>query len=316
MLNLLKSDLYRIVRRADFWVFSALCALMMVAVAGMMAYFASPEFSMMVHENLANQADLTVEERVEAQAELDEARQDMAEVELLNGKEMHSVTTMWANTYLNGGFLGIVTAIFVALFLARDFKSGFIKNLNMSRAGRVRYYAEKLVIVALLDAFFLALCSVFSVAAFASFGFTFQVAESAGAVALWLFLAWLAMFAYSCLVACVVWLSRSEAVSIAFAVIVCSCVVGAFLVQLSLLLANAFPVFESLQYWTIVGGISMLTQGADALFAQEGAAVIAAHYPWGEALIAPWWQILLADALYVIIACVLAFAVCRKRNVA
>lgn len=316
MFNLLKSDLYRIVRRVDFWVFTALCAVMMVLVAGMMAYFSSPEFSMTVHENLANQADLTVEERAEVQAELDEAQADLAEAQVLNGKELHSITTMWANTFLNGGFLGIIVAAFVALFLVRDFKSGFIKNLNMGRAGRVRYYAEKLLVVALLDAWFLALCLAFSVAAFTAFGFSFQVAESAGAVALWVFLAWLAMFAYGCLTACVAWLTRSEAVSIAFAVIVCSCVAGAFLVQLSLFLANAFPVFEAFQHWTIVGGISALTQGADALFVQDEGAVISALYPWGEAVLAPWWQILLADILYVAIACAIVFAVCRKRNAA
>lgn len=316
MANLLKSDIYRIVRRVDFWVFTALCAAMMVLVAAMMAYFASPEFSVMVHENLANQESLTVEERAEAQAEVEEAQADLAEAQVLNGKEQQSLTTMWANTFLNGGFLGIITAAFVALFLVRDFKSGFIKNLNMSRAGRVRYFAEKLLVVGLLDAWFLALCMAFSAGAFTAFGFTFLVEESAGAVVLWVFLAWLCLFAYSCLTACVAWFTRSEGVSIAFAVIVCSCVAGAFLVQLSLLLANAFPLFEAFQDWTIVGGISALTQGADALFVQDAGSIVSALYPWGEPVLAPWWQILLTDILYVAIACIIAFAACRKRNVA
>ncbi len=316
MFNLLKSDMYRIVRSKTFWVFSGLCVVMMVGVAAMMAYFSSPEFAAMVNENLVQHADLTVEERAEAQVELAEAQADLAEAQVLNGKELHSITAMWASNFLNGGFLGIITSALVVLFLVRDLKSGFIKNLNMSRTGRVRYYAEKLVVVALLDAFFLALCSVCSVVAFTAFGFTFQVGEGAGAVALWMLLAWLAMFAYSCLAACVAWLTRSEAISITFSVIVCSCMAGAFLVQLSLLLANALPVFEAFQNWTIVGGVSALTQGANALFVQDPGDIVSALYPWGEAVLAPWWQILLADILYVAIACIIVFTVCRKRNVA
>ena len=49
MFNLLKSDFYRLVRRGDFWVFTAVLVVGISACAALLSWVASPDFAVMVN---------------------------------------------------------------------------------------------------------------------------------------------------------------------------------------------------------------------------------------------------------------------------
>lgn len=301
MLNLLQCDLYRMARTFYFWVYVAIIVCSMIGVAAMMAYVSSPEFTVMVNERMIESGDFTPEA-------MEEINADIAEAEPLNTRELQSLTHTWANTFLGGGFLGLFTACALGIFFVRDFKTGFIKNLNMSSQGRARYFTEKLIFVGVVDALFLALAVIATTGAYQAFGFTYAEAESAGAIALWLFLAWLLVFAYSCLTACIAWLVRSEGVVAAFGILVCSCLAGSFFIQLALLFGKAFPVFNAVPYWTLAGSAGSLADGANSLTMWDPAFPIPVLYPWG--------QTLLTELIFVGVALAVTYGVCRKRNVA
>ena len=74
MFDLLKSDLYRTIRSRLFWGLTVLIAVMMLLIAGVLHWIASPEFSVMVNQAVLEQGEeLTFEERAELEADLAEA---------------------------------------------------------------------------------------------------------------------------------------------------------------------------------------------------------------------------------------------------
>lgn len=305
MFNLLKSDLYRMVRRIDFWVYAGVAAVLMILVACMLSFFASPEFANMVTESVDRGVQsLTEEQRTELTQDLDES---LKEIEALRAKVMPSLTSTWSQAFLSGGLLGILGSVFIAVFLSRDFKSGFVKNLVMDRRGRWAYYGEKLVFVALVQAIFLAVCAAFSTLGFALFGFTYEVSESVADVALWLALSWLVSCAYTFLTACVVWLTQQEWLSVLWAVLISSGMIGAFLVQVALMLSRAIPVFAAAAEWTLAGSVASIGKGAAYLLTPNSEL-------WLPGML-PVVQVLIVCGLMLVAGIAVTFAACRRRDI-
>lgn len=313
MINLFKSDFFRVVRSPFFWVLTAVVVAMIVAAAGMMAFIASPEFAHMVNEQAMEndpQAMVAVEQTDVPDDGLAASEDGPAasEDEPLNGKVLESITVTWGNTFLNGGLLGFVGSLFVALFLLADFKRGFVKNLPMDRRGRLAYYGEKVGFVAISQAFFLLVCAAASTASYAAFGFGYEHADSAGDVALWLLLAWLLCVAYALIVACLSWAFRSDALSSVASVVVSSGILGVILTQVFVRAASVMPVLGQIPQWLPVCAISDLRDGAAGLasngagfdFLQVSAAAHAA----------------VVVLLVIAAACVIVFAACRRKDIA
>lgn len=301
MLNLFKSDLFRMVRRGDFWFFTLMAVVLPLVGTILLAYVSSPEFTMMVNDNMMQQADeLTEEQLADLQASM-EAPQS------LNDREIESVSESWNDTFASGGLLGLLGSAFAVLFLVRDFKSGFIKNLPMDRRGRLRYFGEKLVVVALVQALFLGLLAASTTLSFAAFGFTYKVAETVGDLALWLLLTWFVTCAYAFLAACVAWLTRSEWAGVGFAILVSSGVMGAIVIQLMLMLGQAYPVLTQVPFWTLRGAATIVGEGASGLLTANAAYPIPGLLPAGA--------VALTCAIYIAVSMVVVFAVCRRRDI-
>ena len=132
-------------------------------------------------------------------------------------RTLASPADMLGDMAVSGGALAMVVSLVTALFLAQDFSMRFARNLVMDRRGRVRYYGEKLVLVGLLAAFYLAVAALAGAASFAAAGFTYAAASPLGDLALFLGLAWLLAFAYGCTTAVIVWASRSAGAGVAWA---------------------------------------------------------------------------------------------------
>lgn len=305
MFNLLKSDAYRMVRRADFWVYAAVAVGLMVLSAWMLSFFSSPEFARMVNENAVEYGqELTAEERAEIEQDLQEGLDEMGP---LNDRVLPNVTYLWSQTFFGGGLLGILGSVLIAVFLSRDFKSGFVKNLMMDRRGRYVYYGEKLLLAAIVQAMFVALCALSSTLAFAAFGFTYEEASSVADVAIWLVLAWLVACAYAFLTACIVWLVRLEWLGVMWAVIVSSSMAGAFISQLALLFARAFPALEAFSHWTLCGSMATMSEGVPFLLTPNAAFPLPGLPPLG--------QVLLVCGLFLTVGIAVTFAACRRRDI-
>ncbi len=301
MFDLLKSDLYRTIRSRLFWGLTVLIAVMMLLIAGVLHWIASPEFSVMVNQAVLEQGEeLTFEERAELEA-------DLAEAAALNEHSYDTPTQLWGQTFLNGGFVGIIGSLFIALFLVADFKSGFIKNLVLDKRGRYRYYGEKVIFVGLMQAVFLLISALFTSLAFAALGFTPTVEESLGDILLWLGLTWLTLFTYALITACLVWTVRSSWVGSLSALLISSSMVGTLVTQLIQLFAKAVPFLAAVPFWMPTAALQLLGSDATLLLTPNAGLPLPALLPAGH--------ILLVGIIYSAVCAALIFTVLRRRDI-
>lgn len=306
MFNLLKSDFYRALRSVSLWVCLGLLVVVIATVAFGMNWLCSPEFAQMVQSTLTeeNLADMTDEEKAQTRADAQEA---LAEAQTLNAKELASPTDLWANVFVDGGLLGLLGSMFVALFLAQDFKSGFARNLPMDRRGRLSYFGEKLLFAAIVQALFLAVAVVAASGLFGALGFSYLSADSVGGVALWLLLTWLVACAYAFIVAWLVWLLRTDTVGVVAAIMVSTGAAGAIAAYLLTYFSRGIAWLGAVPPWMLVSAFTDLRHGAAGLF--EGTPIPALP------LVNPTGQVLLLCSIYIALSLVIVFAACRKRDI-
>ena len=222
-------------------------------------------------------------------------------------REMRTFTTpadMLGDSVVSGGMLTLIVALVAALFCAQDFTTRFARNLVMDRRGRMRYYGEKIVLVGVLAAFFLAVVSLTSVASFAVAGFTYEAANSLTDLLAFFGLTWLVIFAYGCSV--IVWISRSAGAGVAWAIVVCSGFLGAAVGQVLLSLAVIAPWFGALEPWLLSSCVQDLGAFAGALLGTPAAAPLT--------MVPVAVQVLIAGAVAAGLCGALALGVLRKRD--
>ena len=224
-------------------------------------------------------------------------------------REMRTFTTpadMLGDSVVSGGMLTLIVALVAALFCAQDFTTRFARNLVMDRRGRVRYYGEKIVLVGVLAAFFLAVVSLTSVASFAVAGFTYEATNSLTDLLAFFGLTWLVIFAYGCSAAVIVWISRSAGAGVAWAIVVCSGFLGAAVGQVLLSLAVVAPWFGALEPWLLSSCVQDLGAFAGALLGTPAAAPLT--------MVPVAVQVLIAGAVAAGLCGALALGVLRKRD--
>jgi len=224
-------------------------------------------------------------------------------------REMRTFTTpadMLGDSVVSGGMLTLIVALVAALFCAQDFTTRFARNLVMDRRGRVRYYGEKIALVGVLAAFFLAVVSLTSVASFAVAGFTYEAANSLTDLLAFFGLTWLVIFAYGCSAAVIVWISRSAGAGVAWAIVVCSGFLGAAVGQVLLSLAVVAPWLGALEPWLLSSCVQDLGAFAGALLGTPAAAPLT--------MVPVAVQVLIAGAVAAGLCGALALGVLRKRD--
>ena len=224
-------------------------------------------------------------------------------------REMRTFTTpadMVGDSVVSGGMLTLIVALVATLFCAQDFTTRFARNLVMDRRGRVRYYGEKIVLVGVLAAFFLAVVSLTSVASFAVAGFTYEAANSLTDLLAFFGLTWLVIFAYGCSAAVIVWISRSAGAGVAWAIVVCSGFLGAAVGQVLLSLAVVAPWLGALEPWLLSSCVQDLGAFAGALLGTPAAAPLT--------MVPVAVQVLIAGAVAAGLCGALALGVLRKRD--
>ena len=224
-------------------------------------------------------------------------------------REMRTFATpadMLGDSVVSGGMLTLIVALVATLFCAQDFTTRFARNLVMDRRGRVRYYGEKIVLVGVLAAFFLAVVSLTSVASFAVAGFTYEATNSLTDLLAFFGLTWLVIFAYGCSAAVIVWISRSAGAGVAWAIVVCSGFLGAAVGQVLLSLAVVAPWLGALEPWLLSSCVQDLGAFAGALLGTPAAAPLT--------MVPVAVQVLIAGAVAAGLCGALALGVLRKRD--
>ena len=249
MFNLFKADLYHLIHARYFWVITAIAIAFLVFIAMFLNWTASPEFAHMVNESVA-QNEQVAEPTLDSDSS-NEGDEDAP----LNSKILSSFTYDCGQIFFDSSLVGILGSLLAALLILSDFKKGYIKNLPMDNRGRRNYFAEKLIMVALLQVYVIAVCALASLLLFLALGFSFESIEPLGDVALWLFLVWLYSTAMAYLISCIAWLSRSDAVSSATALFLSSGILGVIVLQIIGSLANVFPMLGQIPQFLLASVI-------------------------------------------------------------
>ncbi len=302
MFNLLRVDLYRLIRSRYFWVITAIAIAFLVFIAMFLNWLASPEFTQVVNESIAQNEQASV-------SGIDSGSPSEGdEIESLNSKIMSGFTYDCGQMFFASSLVGILGSLLAALLILSDFKKGYIKNLPMDSRGRRSYFTEKLVMVAFLQAYLIAVCALTSFLSFLALGFSFETIEPLGDVALWLFLVWLYSTAMAYLVSCIAWLSRSEAVSSATALFLSSGILGVIALQIIGSLANVFPMLGQIPQFLLASVRMELSNGAPDLW----------NVCTGEAFLAMpiWAHALIVCIAFSLIATIVSWALCRNRDMA
>lgn len=343
MFNLLKSDCYRLAHGKMLWVMMAVFLAMTAFTAAIVSFAATyvpavSQVSTVVSDDGASPSSVSPDEELAAAS--DEAATALSAVDEDDGemgaelaadtseaftdvnlasRQITSLTTLYGQSFAGGGELTMLVALLVALFFAVDFDTHFVRNLVMDAACRRRYYAEKLLLAALISAAFLLVGMVATPLCFAAAGFSFTGAEGVGAVALYALLAWLTITVYAWLTAVVVWATHSKAAGIVAALVVASGAAGGALFTAASVFGWKWPWLGELVHWVPYNNLTLLSNGVGWFDLPYGAGLAAngtMSVPEGAiGGLTGVVQALVVAALWLAACAALTFAVLRKKDV-
>lgn len=294
MLNLIKSDLYRITRprglRGSLWQYGLVLALVYLAYATFFLVLKIPQVS----ANLASA-----------------------------GITMATMTEFSTPTQCIASMTGNLTALcatFMTVELAlADLKSGFAKSVLSARTGRLSYIAGKIAFSGVVSAIVIALASALVGLCCIAVGATFTGADTLTGALAWLAGFWLNTWALCVLSLVMVYATRISPVCY----IVAFCLCFSMLPQLLLGLAHSSggilnflqpiaPVLETLAVWMPSSALSNLGAGGQIAFTTPVDI-------WGASsralTIDPAPQAILTGIIWIAVAGALVLAIARKRDV-
>ena len=256
--NILRMDLYRILHGKSFWIFLAVVAALGVIGAGTLAVITDPAFMESVkvmstsgapagiHIGLSDPDALDASDLAEANAAFAMLEQGMSPEALVG------------SVFLGGGGITSLFAVFIAIFLASEFESGFNKNVFTAQPNRLWFLGVRIAEIVLLAAVFVvvAAASTLGTAAVAGLELT---ATSPTDLLLWGALVVLAVAGFGMLTALAVWLTRKMGAGIAIGIVLAAGMVTALL-QAALLL---FPSASYLADFTLSSCTASLAHGLD-----------------------------------------------------
>lgn len=229
------------------------------------------------------------------------------ELQTLNDKTFQSLSYCVAQMSLSGGLLGILSGLVVGLFLMSDFASGFAKVVLSSRRSRSAYYAEKLVLTALISGFFVVASIVAQSIANAIMGFTYNPGESAGELVLWAVMTWLVLTVYNFFVAVTAWASRSKVATVLAATLVSTTFAEQLALSIITFASALVPALGKLGLFLPSSCIELLDGGGAALLAPQASLLLPALTPAGH--------ITLVCVAYLVVLAIIALTVCKRKDV-
>lgn len=269
MLNLLKSDLYRLVRGKMLWVLLVLMTVGVTLSVAMLWFVSTDTFMEMAQQNVSSSsqsgASATADEDAPDTMVYVTYVPDGSVAEPVDTTTVPGLSHVAGNIVLGGGFAMLLCGLFTAIFLSSDVSTGFSKSILAARRSRMAYYLEKLLVVALVAFAFVVVgviaCAISTTVA----GFTFTDPESIGSLLAWMALTWLITYAYACVVALVTWISGNVAAGAVTAV--CTTMVEGVVQSALGALFPGSPVAGAIVDWLPVTSAGLLGSGSDLLTA-------------------------------------------------
>ena len=156
MVNIMRMDLYRLVHGKSLWIFLAAIAALAAMGAGMMGVVTDPAFMESMAMSYTNGAPAGVNIGFSSSGPdaSDLAEANAAVAMLAQGL---SPEALIGNVFLGGGGLSCLFVVFLAIFLASEFESGFSKNVFTVQPRRLALLGARTLEVLVLAALFTAL---------------------------------------------------------------------------------------------------------------------------------------------------------------
>ena len=155
-------DLYRLVHGKSLWIFLGIIAVMAAISAATMAYITDPAFVQSMQAASASGAPTGV--HIGFSNGSGPSADDLAETNALAAQLSQGMTpeALVGSVFLGGGGLSCLFVVFLAIFLAAEFESGFSKNVFTVQPSRLAFLGA--VHIALVGAAFIAVAAVLSAA--------------------------------------------------------------------------------------------------------------------------------------------------------
>lgn len=250
MVNILRMDLYRLVRSTSFWVCLGVMVLMTVFSIGMLWYASTPDFvkSLQMGTSSAGMSVGLSNGQGEALSE-----SDIAQLEALTSTG--SLTSFVGGMLIKGGALSVLFVIFITIFLASEFESGFSKNVFASHPNRMVFLGARVIEILVLAAVFVVVATLTTLAATTFAGFNLE-AEPVSDLLLWGGLTTLILAAFATICAAVVLITRKMAAAIVAGVVLASGLIGMLIDGV----LSLFPSISHLATYTLTSCMTSLGQ--------------------------------------------------------
>jgi ABC-type transport system involved in multi-copper enzyme maturation permease subunit len=279
--NLLRSDIYRLVRGRKFWVTMLMTVLI---TAGL--------YILMI---------VSIDQGMIDGSEMDPSDYAVASRTLPTHSGMLSLMG-----YGNGGVMPTVASVLAVLVVLEDFDTGYIKGLMTSRRARTGYYAERMLIVSLLTIWMSVVAIVSLEITSWAFGFHYQHGESPVAYFQYLAIVMLGAIAYALIVSALTLTVRNKAFGIAAALLVGTGMIGGTLMMAVQRFGERLPWLQTISHWLPVYNNTLYTDSA-SLFSIGG--------PGTNGLGLPvWLHVLICFAGWIALASGMTLLINHKRD--
>lgn len=258
MFNFLRMDFYRMVHIKTTWVFLAIIAVSVVITTSMVGYMSTDAFKESYAQSMsAMQSGVNVGVST-PDAGAGAAAPSSADINPLASLAGGTFMTYVGGMFVSGGSLALLVMLYLALFLASEFDSGFAKNIFTARTNRLAYAASKavlmLVVAVLFSAFTFALAYIGSLIV----GLDFQAASALDFIA-WYLLVVLVLFAFAMITGFVAWAIRNKVIGILVAVFVG----GGIVYQLVNIVCQLSPALKDVPNFMLSGCLMSLATATD-----------------------------------------------------
>lgn len=259
MFNFLRMDFYRMVHSKITWVFLAIIAAMAIITTSMVGYMNTDTFK----EQYAQSISATMQPGVSVgtstpdsgAAAATPSGADVNPLASINGKTFMAYA---GGMFISGGALAMIVMLYLALFFASEFDSGFAKNIFTARPNRLAYAASKavlmLVVSVVFSAFTLALAYIGSLIV----NLDLQATSALDFIA-WYLVVVLALFALSMIIGFVAWAIRNKVIGILVAVFIG----GGIVYQVVGLICQLSPALKNVPDFMLTGCLTSLGKASD-----------------------------------------------------
>ncbi|OZG62149.1 ABC-2 family transporter protein [Bifidobacterium hapali] len=267
MINLLRSDLYRLIHGRKFWVVTVLIILL---TAGLLA-----TLMLLGAATGASQTDtdgVTVTTNTSSGL-------------AASARMMDSHTAMLSSSGMGGGsVLAMFVAVLAVLVVMDDWDAGFVKNLLASRRSRAVYAVDRLLLSALLAVWNMVVAIASLELTCLALGVRFRHAENLGAYLAFCGLRTLGMTTFVMIVVALTMIVRSKAFGIAVAVLIGAGVIGSLLNIILSMIAAYMPWVGQLTPWLPSNNVNLYADST-GLFATTVGGMSLGMPVWAHALI-------------------------------